>query len=187
MMLGFVPMWVVGSAGAIASFPVLSGIECLTILTDNDKPHPTTGKTPGQTAALECSKRWTDAGCEVRRIVPKFVGEDKPTVAADGLPPPPEPAPGTLKGQAALEAWRAECLAWRARYEASEPGKTFLKLKECVKRAGVSYQLAWSWHNSGQLDSYVIEGTATIMCELNDLIARWTRTGRHSGRRGRRK
>jgi hypothetical protein len=76
MMLGFAPMWVLGSAGAIASFPVLSGIECLTILTDNDKANAKTGKTPGQNAAKECSQRWTDAGCEVRRIVPNTVGED---------------------------------------------------------------------------------------------------------------
>jgi hypothetical protein len=76
MMLGFAPMWVLGSAGAIASFPVLSGVECLTILTDNDKANAVTGKTPGQNAAKECSKRWTDAGCEVRRIVPNMVGDD---------------------------------------------------------------------------------------------------------------
>jgi hypothetical protein len=76
MMLGFVPMWVLGSAGAIATFPVLSGVECLTILTDNDKANAVTGKTPGQNAARECSKRWTESGCEVRRIVPNIVGDD---------------------------------------------------------------------------------------------------------------
>jgi hypothetical protein len=76
MMLGFAPMWVLGFAGAIASFPLLSGVECLTILTDNDKANAKTGKTPGQDAARECSQRWTDAGCEVRRIVPNVVGED---------------------------------------------------------------------------------------------------------------
>jgi hypothetical protein len=108
--------------------------------------------------------------------------------AADGLPPPPAPAPipGALEGQPALEGWVAdtvaEVLAWRARHAASEPEKHYLKLKECVRQAGVTYQSAWSWHNSGQLDSYVIEGTATIMCELHDLIARRMRTGRHSGR-----
>jgi hypothetical protein len=76
MMLGFVPMWVLGSAGAIATFPVLSGVECLTILTDNDKANAVTGKTPGQDAAKECSQRWTESGCEVRRIVPNMVGDD---------------------------------------------------------------------------------------------------------------
>jgi hypothetical protein len=76
MMLGFAPMWVLGFAGAIATFPVLSGIECLTILTDNDKANAKSGKTPGQNAARECSQRWTEAGCEVRRIVPNVVGED---------------------------------------------------------------------------------------------------------------
>jgi hypothetical protein len=76
MTLGFTPMWALGSAGAIASFPLLSGVECLTILTDNDKADVLTGRTPGQTAAKECSKRWTEAGCEVHRIVPNNVGDD---------------------------------------------------------------------------------------------------------------
>jgi putative DNA primase/helicase len=34
--LGFRPSWALGSAGAIASFPVLSGIDALTILAETD-------------------------------------------------------------------------------------------------------------------------------------------------------
>jgi putative DNA primase/helicase len=76
MMLGFVPMWALGSAGAISNFPVLSGIECLTIIADHDKVNPKTGKTPGQTAARLCSQRWTGSGIAVRRVTPTATGED---------------------------------------------------------------------------------------------------------------
>jgi hypothetical protein len=104
MMLGFTPMWALGSAGAIASFPVKSGVECLTILTDNDKANVVTGKTPGQNAARECSKRWTEAGCEVRRIVPNVIGEDVADIVqrqGAGIAPepaiaPPAPAPAPV-------------------------------------------------------------------------------------------
>ena len=37
MMSGFCPMWATGSTGTMAKFPVLDGIECLTILADNDE------------------------------------------------------------------------------------------------------------------------------------------------------
>jgi putative DNA primase/helicase len=50
------PIWAVGSAGAIAQFPVLSGIEELTIFADNDK------NGVGQRAAEECRERWLGAG-----------------------------------------------------------------------------------------------------------------------------
>ena len=76
MMLGFMPMWALGSADAIAKFPVLSGIECLTVMTDNDQINTKTGKTPGQEAARECSQRWTRAGATVRRVTPSVTGED---------------------------------------------------------------------------------------------------------------
>jgi hypothetical protein len=76
MMLGFVPMWALRSAGAISNFPVLSGIECLTIIADHDKVNPKTGKTPGQTAARLCSQRWTSSGIAVRRVMPTATGED---------------------------------------------------------------------------------------------------------------
>jgi putative DNA primase/helicase len=70
MALNFRPAWALGSAGAIAKFPVLSGIECLTILVDNDNSGT------GQSSALECSSRWTSAGREVFRVVPTAVGQD---------------------------------------------------------------------------------------------------------------
>ena len=75
MALGFQPAWALGSSGAIRKFPVLAGIECLTILVDNDLPDPK-GRRAGPQAAAECSERWTAAGREVRRVVPRRPGAD---------------------------------------------------------------------------------------------------------------
>jgi Toprim domain len=68
--LGFSPAWALGDAGNVRAFPVLSGIECLTIAVDNDESGT------GQRAALECSSRWTGAGREVFRILPDRTGDD---------------------------------------------------------------------------------------------------------------
>jgi putative DNA primase/helicase len=70
MQLGFGPAWALGDAGNLRAFPVLSGIECLTIAVDNDESGT------GQRVALECSKRWTAAGREVFRIIPDRTGDD---------------------------------------------------------------------------------------------------------------
>jgi putative DNA primase/helicase len=70
MALGFRPAWALGDAGAVAKFPVLSGIECLTILVDND------ASGTGQASAIECSRRWTSMGREVFRVVPTATGTD---------------------------------------------------------------------------------------------------------------
>jgi putative DNA primase/helicase len=70
MALNFRPTWVLGDAVAIAKFPVLAGIECLSILVDNDRSGT------GQASALECSRRWTAMGREVFRVVPTMVGAD---------------------------------------------------------------------------------------------------------------
>jgi Toprim domain len=70
MQLGFGPAWALGDAGNVRAFPVLSGIECLTILVDNDESGT------GQRAALECSGRWTSAGRDVFRIIPDRCGDD---------------------------------------------------------------------------------------------------------------
>jgi putative DNA primase/helicase len=70
MQLGFRPAWALGDANNLRRFPVLSGIECLTIIVDNDA----TGT--GQGAALECSSRWTTAGRQVFRVIPDRPGDD---------------------------------------------------------------------------------------------------------------
>jgi putative DNA primase/helicase len=54
---GLGPVWCCGGAGNISTFPVLAGIECLTIAADADKP--------GQDAACRCAERWQAAGREV--------------------------------------------------------------------------------------------------------------------------
>ena len=70
MTLSFRPAWALGSAGAIARFPLLSGIDCLTILVDHD------ASGAGQESAMQCSRRWTSMGREVFRVVPTTVDTD---------------------------------------------------------------------------------------------------------------
>ncbi len=70
MQLGFTPAWALGDANNVRHFPVVSGIECLTIIVDNDVSGT------GQRAALDCSRRWTAAGREVFRVIPDRCGED---------------------------------------------------------------------------------------------------------------
>lgn len=67
---GASPVWAVLSAGQIEKFPVLAGIECLWIAVDHDK------NSTGQRAAMACSIRWTAAGQEVFRVIPKALGND---------------------------------------------------------------------------------------------------------------
>ena len=55
---GWSPVWAAGSAGAIAKFPVLAGVECLTIFADADD------KGAGLDAAHACARRWFAAGRE---------------------------------------------------------------------------------------------------------------------------
>jgi putative DNA primase/helicase len=59
---GWRPMWAATSAGAIARFPVLAGIEALTAFADADGP--------GLAAARACIARWTEAGREARLLAP---------------------------------------------------------------------------------------------------------------------
>ncbi len=66
---GFRPVWALGSAGAIASFPVLSGIEAITILGE------TRDGGANVRAAQACAERWSAAGQEAF-IVEPLVGGD---------------------------------------------------------------------------------------------------------------
>ena len=56
LLSGWAPVWAATSAGAIARFPVLDGIEALTIFADADAP--------GIKAANACSARWRSAGLD---------------------------------------------------------------------------------------------------------------------------
>jgi putative DNA primase/helicase len=66
---GFRPVWALGSSGAIAAFPVLPGIEAITILGEmgdggaNDR------------AAQSCAARWIEAGQEVYVVAPLVAGD----------------------------------------------------------------------------------------------------------------
>jgi phage/plasmid primase-like uncharacterized protein len=64
------PAWAACSAGNMESFPVLSGIEALTLLVDND------ANNVGQKAAAACCARWIAAGREVTRLMPRNVDSD---------------------------------------------------------------------------------------------------------------
>jgi hypothetical protein len=67
---GFRPSWALGGTSGIKTFPVLSGIEALTIIVDNDD------NGAGQRAAQQCSEQWTHAGREVFRAIPNHIGDD---------------------------------------------------------------------------------------------------------------
>jgi putative DNA primase/helicase len=59
---GWRPVWAATSAGAIERFPVLPGIEALTVFADSDRD--------GMAAARTCCRRWADAGREARILAP---------------------------------------------------------------------------------------------------------------------
>ncbi|MCW6506903.1 DUF7146 domain-containing protein [Lichenifustis flavocetrariae] len=66
-MISFRPAWAMGSAGAIGVFPVLSGVEALTVLAERDE---------ASTRAIEqCASRWFKAGREVIVVEPR-IGSD---------------------------------------------------------------------------------------------------------------
>jgi hypothetical protein len=73
--IGLRPCWSVGSAGGIRAFPVLSGIDAITILVDHDQADRN-NRRAGQEAALECARRWHATGREVIRYTPKESGSD---------------------------------------------------------------------------------------------------------------
>lgn len=66
--LGWGPVWAALSANGIKDFPVLDGIECLTIFADHDKT--------GLEAARQCARRWRAAGKEVRIRAPQIAEAD---------------------------------------------------------------------------------------------------------------
>lgn len=68
--LGYGPAWSLIDSGGIAKFPVLPGIDRLTIAVDNDL------NGAGQKAAAECKARWIAAGRRVRTVMSKTPGED---------------------------------------------------------------------------------------------------------------
>jgi hypothetical protein len=73
--LGFRPSWSVGSDSGIRNFPVLSGIDALTILVDHDEADRN-GRRAGGEAAATCWRRWKDGGREVWAFTTNQPGTD---------------------------------------------------------------------------------------------------------------
>ena len=59
---GWYPVWAASSSGAIRRFPVLPGLESLTVFADQDGP--------GLNAARECCQKWAAAGREAQLVAP---------------------------------------------------------------------------------------------------------------------
>lgn len=74
---GMAPAWACMSASAIADFPVLKGIETLTILGEMDE-----GRT-NEMAGRKCARRWIDAGSNVQLVTPKFGKDLNDTIRTD--------------------------------------------------------------------------------------------------------
>lgn len=64
------PVWACLWDGGVAAFPVLAGIEALTIACDHDQNQA------GQRAAAEVGQRWREAGREVAVFFPNQPGDD---------------------------------------------------------------------------------------------------------------
>ena len=75
--LGFSPVWALGSVGAVSFFPVIEGVKQLTILGERGDA--------SANAIRICGRRWTKAGRRVRVVMPK-VGSDLNDVLIAGVP-----------------------------------------------------------------------------------------------------
>ncbi|MBK8210392.1 MAG: toprim domain-containing protein [Rhodospirillales bacterium] len=65
---GFTPAWSVIDAANLGAFPVLAGIEALTVAVDHDAA--------GLKAFKTVAERWHAAGCEVRKVLVPSPGAD---------------------------------------------------------------------------------------------------------------
>jgi hypothetical protein len=73
------PAWALLSAGAMARFPLVAGVEELIVLVDND--------TEGRNAAAACAARWTAAGRQVAKLIPRGAGTDFNDLLMNARPP----------------------------------------------------------------------------------------------------
>ncbi|SEB85934.1 Toprim domain-containing protein [Rhizobiales bacterium GAS191] len=78
MAIGLCPMWSAGSASLMRSFPVLAGIQCLTIIADHD------AKGAGEKAAHEVADRWRAAGRETRVLRSQALGDLNDALRREG-------------------------------------------------------------------------------------------------------
>jgi putative DNA primase/helicase len=77
MAKGFRPIWATGSTAAMAKFPLLAGIEALTIFVDHDR------NGAGEKAAREAEARWRGAGKDVRLLQADAFGDLNDVIAGD--------------------------------------------------------------------------------------------------------
>ena len=77
MSIGLRPMWAAGSTALMAKFPVLSGVEALTVIVDHD------ANAAGERAARELEARWLDAGRKVRLLRSDDYGDLNDIIAGD--------------------------------------------------------------------------------------------------------
>jgi putative DNA primase/helicase len=70
IMQGFAPAWALGDTGGVETFPVLCGIDVMTICVDHD------ANAAGQMASSICYDRWIEAGREVWSVIPNEVDAD---------------------------------------------------------------------------------------------------------------
>lgn len=68
-MMDFKPAWALGSAGAIADFPVIKSAQALTVFRETDDSGA------NERAFWACAKSWISAGKEVIAITPKVTGD----------------------------------------------------------------------------------------------------------------
>jgi hypothetical protein len=73
------PAWAAGDAGHMRAFPVLPGIDAITLLVDHD------ANGAGQDAAAECRQRWIAVGREVIRLTPRIVDSDFADIVAEEI------------------------------------------------------------------------------------------------------
>lgn len=67
---GWAPVWAAGNTSLMGSFPILPGIEALSLFADHD------GHEAGMKAARKAAERWAAAGRETTIIAPRKVGTD---------------------------------------------------------------------------------------------------------------
>lgn len=74
--IGIAPVWACLAAGQVRHFPVLAGIESLTIYADNDRAKGEAQRRAGQEAAEAVAQCWADAGREAEIVLPPGEGTD---------------------------------------------------------------------------------------------------------------
>jgi hypothetical protein len=82
------PVWAALNVSNLKRFPVLPGLQGLTLLIDHDRPNPHTGKRAGHEAARELIARYTAAGFDPERDIvclwSDVEGEDIADLVKDG-------------------------------------------------------------------------------------------------------